>query len=529
MVTPRVKNMGNLNKLIKENMNSVSIALFFVFGLSGSIYCYINTGAINDGYIVNIACAIAFFGFGIFSQYLIKYFKGMKDVVIFMIAFVIAILTIYRATRENEAFRLSQLLLEVPAITLIMYIVLREIVNLLIKSFKDKETFIFWIVASIIVSLTVIILFSNNDFFYKQIDRYLSLDSGLCFEYYKTTTALYGEIIDIKHPILWILYYPLYSLSYYFAKITSIPIDLSSALFYQLANVQFIIISGLILTNIANNRYLKYIFIVSAPALTLLLFLEKFQIVLFSISMMLYYLNNNQFNKSAWAGAVSAALMPTSSVIVLGLLVFKNIKVVTKLKTIFSAAIRTFVIIISLGFTFGILHFNTLMEEHIKMSAGRNSTIFNLLCSYTHLFKNMLIQGNIVQKEAFLDYHKIQGGIVMWWDDSLLTFASILGLLLIMLAIYCIIKYRNSDQVRHCGFWMVFSFVLIVVFRWSWFESPLFSWYFSWALLLICNPLIESIANKFKQRVYFYVPLLLTIAIINLMIDFSAILKIMTY
>lgn len=506
-------------RTINMNRNNLpNLAILFIFGLSGSALCFINALGRYDGLLLCMACSIAFFGFGMFATNLTRCFRSKQDYAIMVIALFVSFITLYRISRQYEVYSLRQTIFALPAISLIIFFVLRELLKLAHDLFKDKENLIFWIVISIVASSSIFIIYSKCDLFFNGVDRFLSLDSGLCMEYFKTITSIYVDFIDIKHPILWIMFYPVYSLSYYASKYLMISPDLTSALCYQLINIQFIILTAFLLSKISGNKYLKYIYLVTAPALTLMLVLEKFQMVLFVMTLMFYYLRKGDDKRTVWYGAIASALMPTSSIPVLGILLFKDKSLQNRVILIAKTALECILIIISLGFIDGVINFHQMIQPHLGVVQieGTPLKFQYLIFSFTHLVKNMILQDNIVLKEPFLVGQKTVGKQVLWWDNSIYEVASIIGILLIVLAIICIIKFRKNNIVLVSSTWMLFSAILIIGVKWSWFESPLFSWYFSWTLLLIYNPLLEQLAGKFPRKEYFYYPLILAIAILNL-------------
>lgn len=95
---------------------------------------------------------------------------------------------------------------------------------------------------------------------------------------------------------------------------------------------------------------------------------------------------------------------------------------------------------------------------------------------------------------------------------------SLIGVFILVISIMGIIVNRRENFVKVCTVWLSFAFLLFTVFQWSVHESPLFSIYFSWAIIPLFQKGLQYMIDKFHwQERLVYVPLLLVMLVVNVL------------
>ncbi len=378
----------------------------------------------------------------------------------------------------------------------------------------DPLTRRLYLIATAVLSGLVLLLYLTNASWYTQFDKVYSIDSGFC------TKSIFPKLYyyDIRHPVMSVFTFPIHAILRTLTEWIA-PAGLADALtavFLQLINLQFLLLSGLIMTRLAGSRHLFPMWLVSLPFLLFSAFFEKYQICIFFL---LLYASCLCGKKQRGEGALiaSAAAMPTGIFLFADELFIreKPLKKLLRLLRTFAAGVMFLV-------CSGRIHLlipHILLDE-VKTMAERFGLKSLSIGECLNSFTNM-VQG------AFLGISsEIGNGKYLWID--VLGKLSLLGVLITAVMAVGIVVGRKQHFLRICTVWTAAALVLFVGVQWSVHASPLFSVYFAWAFLpLFQKGLQWGIERlKLKESVVYGV-VFSVMGVINLatMIDIARFLK----
>lgn len=347
----------------------------------------------------------------------------------------------------------------------------------------DKKAYI---IATIISSFLIIIAYRTNANWYLQYDKVYSLDSGWCFENILPNSTYY----DIRHPILSAVTFPIWAIVNTLVKLIlpSNWMTIAIAIIFQIINAQLLILIGLQLKILTKNKFVFIIYMLSFPTILYTMFFEKYQICVFLIVLYVFTICHKK-EKSIPSLIAATGVMPTSCVIGMAELLTSD-KVIEKLKKILKIVVITLITFICLGRGHIIEHGLTEMLEKKQGFSNKTYTISEKIMATTKMIENSLIalpSSTTVKENTY------------WWK-GLETQISIVAMIIIGMIIIAIIKNRKTLFVKICSVWVIFSFVLFVILNWSTQETPLFTIYFSWAIIPLFIMGLDFILEKLKNR-----------------------------
>lgn len=113
------------------------------------------------------------------------------------------------------------------------------------------------------------------------------------------------------------------------------------------------------------------------------------------------------------------------------------------------------------------------------------------------------------------------------WVD-LLEKISVFSILLLFIIVLGMIVSKKDYFVKFCTIWIIFAVVLFFMFQWSVHESPLFSIYFSWALIPMFQRGLQFIVDKLEwNEKVVYGTILISMLVVNILniVDIGIFLK----
>lgn len=370
-----------------------------------------------------------------------------------------------------------------------------------------------YVIATIISFLVIVIAYNLNQNWYTKYDKVYSIDSGYCTENILPKPTYY----DIRHPILSIFTFPVWAivdtLVSFVLKSSDVAIVVK-AIIFQLINAQLLILIGLQIKKLTNNKLSFIMYMLSFATILYTMFFEKYQLAVFFIVLYVFGVCNNK----KWANSAiisSAGIMPTSCVI--GICEFiKSEKFTKKILNVLKIIIFTIVIFICLGRGHLIKYGMSEMIAKKEIFSNETYTVKEKVISTTKM-----IQSSIVALPS--EYNTERKSY--WWTD-LEKQISIIGIIIIALIILGAIKNRKDLFIKICSIWVAFSGVLFILLNWSTQESPLFNIYFSWAIIPLFVMGIDYLIKKIKLNPKFVYSVLLAFMII---INVSTMLNIQNY
>jgi len=393
------------------------------------------------------------------------------------------------------------------AIIVSIYSVIVFLKSLLLKLIEGKEDKKFYLLISIISLLFIVILYSLTNQLYEQYDLVYSMDGGWVFNEMYPNLNYY----DIRHPLISILYFPIYSFCCYALKLCRTFSETNLAITLQIIQVQLMITTALMLSKITNNRWTKYIYIVSGPFIINVFFFEKFPLVMFLLVLAVYFYKF-QDKRARIAVALATGSILTSCVIAISCLLDHRINLLERIRELSKTILFSLAFCVSFGKVRTLLHG---FEEAYTLRTALGALPFKQkLYSYLNMIGSSIISIS----------PDIKAGNV-WWI-GLTTSLNYLALILVALMVLGYIQSKSKLEVRISAVWMMFSLILIMIAGWSITESPLFAIYFSWAaVILVQNGLI--LFYKIIPEKSIYITCCTIIFILNLSTNFQVIFSLL--
>lgn len=399
-----------------------------------------------------------------------------------------------------------------------------------------------YLAVSAAMCVTVLCAYASNSQWYLQYDSVYSLDAGHCAE----DVFPLAEYCDVRHPTLSILTFPIWAV-FQTALGFFVPSHLLLTLVtgcVQLVNIQLLLLSGLMLARLAGNRWVLLLYLISFPSFLFGMFLEKSQIIVFLMVLYVYLQceaakgpSGRLAQKRARGGAKKAGGSLRASfqgegtelnlMLSIGALPVSVFLFVYELFKRESAASKLFRLLrtAAWGALFlvctGRVHY--LLPSMLLRNTPSMLREFGLqgrpLRSCCISFMN-LIHG------CFLAQSSTAGANYMWSD--VLTRVSPLTFVILAVVLTGLAAHWRKPLVQFCAIWLAGAFVLLTVFQWSVDESPLFSVYFGWAVLVLFQKGMETVIEKLRwNEKTVYCAILIPMLAVNLtnMIDIGLFLK----
>lgn len=376
-------------------------------------------------------------------------------------------------------------------------ILIRAVFNELDVS--DKKMYF---LLTVFFSLLVFVVYIVNPKWYLQYDNVYSIDSGWCFWNIFPRVDYY----DIRHPVLGEVVFPIWSVIHgvlaFFAPENLM--EKLSAVFIQCVNVQFLLMTGVMLKNMVKSRSVFLLYVSSFPFLLFTLSLEKYQLCVFCMVLYVYAMYRNM-EMSSGILVIAVGIMPTSGFI--GVLeLFSKVSIKEKARKIVKIIVLGATVIVCLGRAHLLLPANIIGEvTNMKTSfASGTLTLTERLVSVTKMVHSSFVALSSVASDRYL-WTAVTSGI------------TILSMVLILLMVIGAVSHWKERLVRICSLWAVFSVILFVLLNWSPHESPLFAIYFSWAFL----PLVKYGVDVLAERLHIstkaaYITMIVAMLFVNI-------------
>ncbi len=366
-----------------------------------------------------------------------------------------------------------------------------------------------YIIVSIITFVVIIISYSYNKIWYTQQDLIYSIDSGRCW----SESILKPSFYEIRHPIISIFIYPVYAIVNLAVDVvipTSIA-NVAKAIIMQVINAQLLILIGLQIEKLTKNKMVFILYVLSFSTLLYFILFEKYQMCTFLL--VLYVFTICTKREKSTASLISAAgVMPTSCVMGIAEILTPD-SFIKKVKKIGKIVIITLLTLVCLGRTNAITNGLHDMKAYADNYSNKDYTMEQKIIATTKM-----VQNSIVALPSALITKQVFGQEVerYWWiglEDDI----SFLALAIIAVAIIGAIKNRKKLFVKLATIWFSFGFVLLCILNWTPDEAPLFSLYFSWAIIPLFVLGMDFLLKKFKINTKVaYTVFILYITVINM-------------
>lgn len=471
----------------------------------------------DEGWVTAVTVAVAFpCGVLLFQktwEELVTYWKSHPKTAVLLLAAAVALVyAMYQVKGiPNKAtpfppfslrlFRLRYWLLAAPAVFYLLTWLTRRLEDFLRGLWAgmeqgDKRLYL-W--AAVALSCLVIVFYQLEPQWYLQYDKVYSIDSGWVYKNLYPQMAYY----DIRHPILSVLTFPLWALIRG-ALGLFVPANLLDGLCVtcvQLVNVQLLLLTGAMVTRLSKSRWTFPLYLVCLPTLSFAMFFEKYQLCVFLLVLYAYLVCQKK-ERTGLALTMATGAMPTSVLLFTNELFIKE-PLAQKAKRALGTAVCGVLVLVCAGRAH-LLAPRTLLAEMANMAQ-----IFGLkdlpIVERAASFVNM-VQG------AFLPLTSNSGEKYLWADVT--HSVSLIGCVLLVVILIGMVAERRDSFVRLCAVWTAVGVVLFGVVQWGVGESPLFSIYFGWALLVLFQKGLQWIAGKLRWREETVYPAVLAVMLV---------------
>lgn len=406
-------------------------------------------------------------------------------------------------------FRLRWYMLSVFAIEYYLILLYRDMRSFLSELFSVvtdniKKTYV---IVSFVASFVVLLVFYSNSMWFQMYDHVYGIDSDWVYE------IIYKEIsyYDIRHPLLGIITFPIYSVISFALKIVS-PSNIYSVLlafFIQIIHIQCILLIGLMIYVMSNkNERVLGLYWLSFPSLFFIFAFEKYQISIFLVVMYVYLYIYDR--KRSLISVLMIGAMPTSS-LVLVIELLGNKPMVRKLIDCLEIVLMGIVLSIMTGRCFMLSIPQTYLEirnMHTQFGSGTFS-----LQERCFAFLNMI-------RGCFIGLSSIVGETYTW--SNVRASPDIMIVFIVAFILIGFYKLRNNKLTKICLLEMLEAFALIVLLNFAPREAPSFSIFFSWAFIILFVEGVDYVCEQIKlNKKKTWAILLVIVFVINISMIFD--------
>lgn len=383
------------------------------------------------------------------------------------------------------SFQISFRLLSLPAMIYFFIWTVREVSQFLLRFAADlklskaaKKALLFFVG---FLAVGLLALYAGNSVWYQQSDLVYSMDTrwvleGICQD------SLY---FDIRHPVLGVIVTPVCLvissiLGFFFSGEWH---TLLVAASIQTINVCLLIFIGLTIMRLSQNKWVFWLYMVSFPTILFSVVLEKFQVCTFLLVVYLYMLSSHS-KRTEIPLIMAIGAMPTSVFIYLNeLLIHEPLSDKIKRAVRYGIFGVLFLICTGRANLLNLWELYDSVDGMTKIFGAERNSIKELLYSFLNM-----IHG------CFLALPSIQNHGYTW--QNILENVSCFSVILLAVVLLGAVVGRKEQFIRACTVWLAFAAVFIFVLRWSVHESPLFSIYFSWALIPLFQRGIQFLIDR---------------------------------
>lgn len=336
---------------------------------------------------------------------------------------------------------------------------------------------------SLVVSLAVVGAYLVLPGLYMQYDHVYSMDSGFVLR------AVFDlRYMDIRHTALQPFAFPFAAVAGFAASL--LPpgaYTLCCAVLLQLVNVQFLVLAGFMVRDLAGSRWILVPYFLSWPFVSYALFFEKYQVASFLVVLSAWYMA--KFRRASAQLAIATGAMSSSGVMFLGTLLSDEPWKV-RLKSFAKACLAGVCLLLSAGR-------GRLLDPRtfVELAGGMLGT-FGVDAGPGGLFNSLtaLCGSTLFPVPGAVGTEGYYAGRYIWTDATLALNRTGIEVMLIV-AVGAVLK-RKEYFYRLCAMWAGFAVVMVCVFRWAPDVSPLFGLCFLWAFLPLACAVVERLRSK---------------------------------
>ncbi len=411
---------------------------------------------------------------------------------------------------QNFCYNVLTLLCIVSVLALFIFsFYVNKLLFCFIKEYCQKadiyEKIFFGVGISICLSL-ICVFYTKSNALWSSLDLVYQTDSMLVYDHYYPVFT-YGYDFDwdigiggIRHPLATFLLYPINLIVVFLSNMLFWIPNIRPILFALFQSIM-LIITVITLKRIVKSNWVYFIFTASFPFLFFTIFIEKYQIAVLLIVMFVYVkLTDDRKELHDYFLIAASGMMITSAIY--GLFCGNINKLKEKIIEYFRIFFLFILTLIGTGRINYLINFRYLLNQ--------NSVMFykdlHTKISYAERFNGFT---NLIASSFIPVQYEVMGeqGNQLYWPH-LIDKINILGLLVFLFIIVTIFCMRKEKNVQLLSLWFIFAFVQFIITGFGSNCEPLFSLYFSWAIVALLIIGINHFVKKPILQVVLYGSLL---------------------
>ena len=403
----------------------------------------------------------------------------------------------------------SRLSIGIPELVSVVFVYFCVLVfwREMLKIFSETGIFkgmkaVEWVVYGVLLVITLsfmIASFTQTDAFYGTeypYDIIYTSDSPKLVKGNAYLTLMHEEN-DLRQPLFAVFSAPFTGIPYLFAKLIGASLSVWAML---LNSVQIVLLffANFMLTKMMKLDSMKrmcFMTLISCTYTQLLftLMIEQYIIAYFWLVFCLYLISEKgRPNRIALWGAGGTLL---TSMVLLPFMTEKS--PVKNFKEWFKDMVKYGLEFVALMLVFG--RFDVIFNAPTKVYGFRIFTGYGLtlkekIFQYVGFVRNCFIAPNAGVNTTTAEY-------ISWQLDAVSSI-SIVGVVILLLAVFSSIWNRDKRSSRMAAGWAFFSVVMLLILGWGTKENGLilYSLYFGWAFLVLLFQMIEKVENKLNVK-----------------------------
>lgn len=359
----------------------------------------------------------------------------------------------------------------------------------------------YFVIVTILCFGLICYIFARTDVPWNSLDAVYQSDPIFVTEHYFPVFS-FGYDFDwdignggIRHPLTTLLVFPIHfvcwviSVFFYF-----VPNILPTLYAFVLA--EMLIVSAIALKRITKTVWTALLFTVSFPFVFFTVFVEKYQLSALLLILFSYTTLRRKNNETQKYFLIAGSGMMVTSAY-MGFFYSNSRKFWEKLKDYISAGLTFFATLIATGRIHYILAFAYLNKQNsVMFFEGNFPTISERIISFFNFIASCFIP---VAAEATETTY--------YWTN-LLTEMNWFGVAICAFLVFTLVRNWKSRKVRLFAHWIGLAILEWIFWGINCGAGPLFSLYFSWAVLSLFVLGVNSLIKKHACRAIVYVPLL---------------------
>ena len=319
-----------------------------------------------------------------------------------------------------------------------------------------------------LLTVLLYITYQLSNGYWSSVDVVFSIDSGIVSERMLPDPTY----ADLRHPVYSFLFWPLNVWLNDIASLTPTPV-FTYHLLWGISGAWMLLGMSLLLYRLSGRqRHVALLYVLTMPVWLFCFFVEKFQPACFLTLLTVAALVGSEYNRAARWGVAATGCMTSSAPLLLACLVTRSPRELAKRSG--------WLLCSGLGLLAVSGRLNILLHLPKYWQDVHQFTEIDLT-----LKDRIYCYFNSVYACFFPLSHRLYEGRLYW--QSVSQELRLMGVVILVVALLGFIFRCRQRAYRLFFAWLLFQPLFFIVFAWSPLESPLFTLYFSWAIVpLFC-------------------------------------------